>query len=123
MKIFLLFILLVQIALADNAYYYKNNKQTALTILWSDSNTDYYENENGTVLGVRNKIIIKLKNSDNLEKYINEFKLNLEKTLGENLYLLSVKNKNLTIGISNSLNEKEDVEYSHPNFIQKMMRR
>ncbi len=110
---------------SDN--YYRNNVKVSITpissISGSNSNVDYYQNEKGIVLGVSNKLLVKLKDSASLANYLDEFNLTLEKTLGKNLYLLKSSDKNLTIDIANRLNEKDDVEYSHPDFIKKRMRR
>ncbi len=127
MKNIIILIALFQFGCASDNYYYKNNQKVSITpntsISRSDSSMDYYENEKGIVLGVTDKLIVKLKDTNSLQKYLNKFNLTLEKTLTENLYLLKVENRSLTIDISNRLNEKEDVKYAHPDFIKKRMSR
>jgi len=126
-NITIIFIVLIQLGCANDSYYYKNNKKVTLTpntsMLRSSLSLDYYQNDKGIILGVSDKLIVKLKDSSSLEKYLSEFNLTLEKTLSKNLYLLKTQNKSLTINISNRLNEKEDVKYAHPDFIKKRMRR
>lgn len=126
-KTFLFLILILQLGCANDNYYYKNNQKVNLTpqtfISRSASNIDYYQNDKGIVLGVTDKLIVKLKDAKKLEKILSEFNLTLEKTLSKNLYLLKTSNKNLTVDISNRLSEKEDVAYSHPDFIKKIMNR
>lgn len=58
------------------------------------------------ILGVTDKLILKLKDEKKLKNYLDEFKITLEKTLGQNLYLLKTTNKSLTIDMANRLNGK-----------------
>lgn len=127
-NITILFILFIQLAYASDTYYYKNNQKVPLTknsdfLLRSNSTVDYYKNNRGIIMGVTDRLIVKLKDINELESYLSEFNLVKEKELGDNLFLLKTQNKNLTIEISNRLNEKESVEYAHPDFIKKSMRR
>ncbi|MEA3371687.1 MAG: hypothetical protein U9Q40_10140, partial [Campylobacterota bacterium] len=77
----------------------------------------------GIVLGVSDRLILKLKNPQNLKEYLLEFDLKIERSLSENIYLLQVSDKKLTLEISNRLSEKEDVEYAHPDFIKQRKKR
>lgn len=126
-KITSVLILLIQLGCASDNYYYKNNQKVSIkpstSVLRSDVGIDYYQNDKGILLGVTDKLIVKLKNSNNLKKYLVEFNLIMEKTLGKNLYLLKAQEKSLTIDISNRLSEKEDVVYAHPDFIKQRVRR
>ncbi len=121
------FILLIQYGCASDNYSYKNNQKVTITpnisMIRSISDIDYYQNNRGIVLGVTDKLIVKLKDDKKLEDILIEFNLILEKTLSKNLYLFKTTNKNLTIDISNRLSEKEYTEYSHPDFIKKRMSR
>ena len=119
--------ILVQYGCANDNYYYKNNQKVTLRLYnstsRSSSDIDYYQNENEIVLGVTNKLIVKLKDDKYLTQILNEFHLTLEKNLSYNMYLLKTTDKNLTIDISNRLNEKEYVKYAHPDFIKKRINR
>ena len=122
----IILILFVQSGCASDTYYRSNDKVDITPIpslSKSNSNIDYYQNEHGTVLGVSNKLIVKLKESGSLENYLDEFNLTLEKTFGQNLYLLISSDKSLTIEIANRLSEKDDVAYAHPDFIKKSIKR
>jgi len=123
----ILLISLVGYAYASDNYYYKNNHKVNLTaqtsISRSNSHTDYYQNDQGIVFGVTDKLIVKLKDAQKLKQILNEFHLTLEKNLSNNLYLLKTSNKKLTVDISNRLSEKEYVEYSHPDFIKRRINR
>lgn len=126
-NIIILFTMLIQYGCASDNYYYNNNQKITITpdnsMLRSNTNTDYYQNNKGIVLGVTDKLIVKLKDDKDLKQILNEFTLTVEKVLSENLYLLKTANKNVTIDISNRLSEKEYIEYAHPDFIKKRMRR
>ena len=126
-KIIIICILLTQFVHATDNYFYRDGKATLLTPLVSIErnfkNIDYYQNERGVVLGVKDTLLLKLQKKENLQNYLNEFNLTLVKTLGENLYLLKTTDKNLTINISNRLSEKEGVKYAHPDFIKKSLKR
>ena len=126
-NIIIIFIVIIQYGCANDNYYYKNNQKVTITatnsISRSNTNIDYYQNNQGISLGVTDKLIVKLKDVKDLEQILNKFNLTLEKTLSKNLYLLKTTNKNLTIDISNRLSEKEYIEYSHPDFIKKRMSR
>jgi len=125
--ILIIFVVFLQYGCASDNYYYQNNKKVSLSLIDSMtrgySSIDYYKNERGTVLGVSDNLIVKLKNSKNLSNYLKEFDLKMEKSLGQNLYLLKTKDKSLTLNISNTLNKKADIEYAQPDFIKKNIRR
>ena len=126
MKIVIILMFFNQLIYSDN-YYYQNLKKVKLIPHYStlriSSNIDYYKNCKGIILGVTNKLIVKLKNASVLNRYLHDFNLTKEKTLSKNLFLLKTQNKNLTISISNRLNEKSDVKYAHPDFIKKVTNR
>jgi len=127
MKNLLLFLLFVTSLYSQEYYYYENGKKVQLekriTISRNNSSVDYYQNNTGILLGVSDKIILKLKLHDNLEKYLKLYDLNIIKKMSENLYLVNVKDKSLTLEIANSLSQKEDVLYAQPDFIKKNLRR
>ncbi len=126
-NVIIFFMLLAHYAYANDNYYYQNNKKIEITAyvfaLNNNLNATFYENEKGIRLGISNKLLVKLKTNTNINKYLKEFNLILEKTLGTRLYLLKSKNKKLTLDISNRLNEKDDVEFAHPDFLRKIKRR
>ncbi|QOY51971.1 S8 family serine peptidase [Candidatus Sulfurimonas baltica] len=126
-KSLLIIISILQLACASDSYYYHNNQKVYLIpyniSLRSSSNIDYYQNEKGVVLGITDKLIVKLKNDISINNLLSKFNISIEKNLDKNLYLLKTTDKSLTIDISNRLTEKEYVEYAHPNFIKKRIRR
>jgi len=126
-NIITILILLTQYGCASNIYYYQNNKKVSLTPIKSlsrnISNMDYYKNSNGIVLGVTDRLLIKLKNKNYLENILKRYNLILIRKIDKNLYLLKTQDKNLTIQISNTLTKKDFIEYAHPDFIKKFYKR
>jgi hypothetical protein len=129
MRTFLIiFILLIQYGCANDNYYYHNNKKITLVpsaSFLNSSNTnkdlDYYQTNQGAIVGVTNKLIVKLKDAKYLDQILDEFNLVLDKILIKKLYLLKTTNKNLTLDISNRLSEKDYIEYAHPDFLKKII--
>jgi len=126
----IIFIVIIFISATVSAeYYYENNKKVALIRAKPNNQSsslvliDYYESDKGNLLGVSNQLIVKVSVDNDLPLYINDFNLIVIKEMSKNLYLLEVTDKSLTIETANRLNEKQDIEYSHPNFIKKSMRR
>jgi hypothetical protein len=126
-KLFLVPIILLQIGCASDNYYYHNNKKIYLTPVNSYSralhNTDYYINDNGTTLGVSDKILLKLTTNGNINDVLTQYNLTLEKQLGTSLYLVKVSNKDLTINTANRLTEDKNIVYAQPDFIKQKINR
>jgi hypothetical protein len=127
MKFFLTIIAILEFSCANDNFYYQNNKKIYLTpyqnISRSISNINYYQNDKGVVLGVTDKLIVKLKDVSNIKSLTDKYDLILVKKLSKNLYLMKVGNKNSTIDIANKLNEENSVEYAQPDFIKTMFHR
>lgn len=122
---------------ADGALYYIQNNQkvylqpykaqkqmrnVSKTNSISSKPIDYYMNSRGTLLGVTNRLIVKL-TSDSIEKYAKAYHLKHIKTLGPHLYLVEVADKNQTIATANALSREPNVRYAHPDFIKKQLLR
>ena len=116
-------VLLLQHLFASDDYYYENHKKISLSkmpsIIRANTKVQYYQTQRGDVVGISDKLILKLKKDDNLKKYLIDFNLTMQNKLSKDMYLLKTTNKTLTINIANRLSEKNDVEYAQPDFIQK----
>jgi hypothetical protein len=127
-KVCFISISLVQIAYASDIYYYQNNSQKYLaavidSINRNNSKINYYLTGKNKLLGVTDKLIIKLKSEIYIQQYLDEYDLIIVKKITKNTFLLQTKNKDLTLKIANQLHEKQDVEYAHPDFIKKRVER
>lgn len=130
MKKSILFLTFLLFANASDNFYYQDGKKVKLIPLqsiqkFSKINTkktiNFYKS-NKIVVGVTDKIIVKLK-QDNIEKYLLDFNLTKVKKLGKNLYLLKVSDSDKTVDIANKLTKAKGVIYAHPDFIKKMRKR
>ena len=126
-KTLLIFVILLQVGCSSEKYYYSNNKKVVLSPVESISRNnaalDYYKTQNDVKVGVGNAIIVKFFDDKNLNNYLEEFGLTLEKKLDKNLYLFKTVNKSFTIDISNKLYIKPDIKYAHPDFVKKLNKR
>ena len=123
----ILILIFTQSIFAKEIYYYQSGKKVTLTpqnsISRSYSDVDYYLTSRGVSLGVTDMMIVKFKNSENLNSYLNEFNLTVTRKLSKNLYLLRSNAKELTINIANELSQKGDVQYAQTDFIKKIIKR
>jgi hypothetical protein len=112
---------------ANEIFYYKDNQKILLTPINSisreNSTRDYYKDENGRVVGITNRLIIKLDNPKELDTILNDFNLTLLKQLTPDMYLVKTPNKSQTLDISNQLTKKASIQYAYPDFIKKRMSR
>ena len=122
MKIFIFLSILIVNCFSSDIFYYKNSKKVFLTAYNSlsraSSSIDYYKNENGIILGVKDTILIKIKDALQIDSVLDGFDVVIDKKLSSNMYLIKVTNKSETIDISNKLSQKEEVVFAHPDFIK-----
>lgn len=108
-------------------YYYKNKTKMILIpevgLSKNSSGIKYFKNQSGVLIGVTDKIIVKFFNDNNLQYYINDLNLTIERKIFKNLYLLKVKDINKTLEVTNSLSLKKDIIYAHPDFIKSIINR
>jgi len=128
-------LLFISVANAQDNYFYQNNKKVTLTpappltrslISTSQEKTvNYYHTDQGYQVGVYNKLLVKFKPSDDLDPYLllSPYDIEIDKQLGELLYLLIVPSNDLAIDIANRLSEQDFIEYAHPDFIKQLRRR
>ncbi len=125
--ILILFLILAQLIFAKEIFYYRGGKKVTLTpqnsLSRSYSDVDYYLTAKGVSLGVTDAMIVKFKNIENLDNYLNDFNLTVVKKMSKNLYLLRSSSKDKTIDTANSLSQKSDVQYAQPDFIKNIMKR
>jgi len=112
---------------AQHSYYYKNNHRVELEPVKSMKRdvhgVKYYRNAKGTLLGVDRKILIKIKEESDINRYIKEYRLKEVKRLSSTLYLLKNTGKRDTLDVANMLAKEEGVVYAHPDFIKQMFGR
>ena len=125
----------ISVANAQDYFIYQNNEKVTLSpvppltrslLSTSQENTvDYYHTSQGHQVGVYNKLLVKFKPSDELDPYLllSPYDIEIDKQLGELLYLLIVPSNDLAIDIANRLSEQNFIEYAHPDFIKQLRAR
>ena len=112
---------------SESQFYYNSGKKVFLTptasSMRSSSDYNFYKIDNKITLGITNKLIMKLTDSTKLEEILEKFNLKLLKQLSSHLYLLQTNSKNDTINIANTLYKMEEVEFAHPDFLKRSIRR
>lgn len=127
MKFFVYIVLLTQFIYANESYYCYGDKKISIVPLIDKSRSikavDYYQDENGHVLGVSDKLIVAFKDSASLQTILENYKVTIVSELFTNTYLLKVSNKKETLSMANTLNELSEVLYAHPDFLKKRFKR
>lgn len=126
-KTFLILFLLLSFTYAADIFYCSGDQKIYLypydNQLRSEPHIIYFKDEKGRSMGVADRLIVKLKDDKTIDALLLKYKLTLEKKLGQNLFVLKVSNKSLTIETANRLNEDIDVLYSQPDFIKQTINR
>ena len=131
MKIlFSLFFIILSLYAAEGSFYYENGKKISLKPVSSPLRTlneksgiDYYQTQRGIVVGVSDKLLVKLQDKSQLQALLKEFNLVMLKAYNNNIFLLQTPSKNKTITIANELHQKENVLFAHPDFLKQSMKR
>jgi len=131
MKILLsLFFIILSLYAAEGSFYYENGKKISLKPVSSPLRTlneksgiDYYQTQRGIVVGVSDKLLVKLQDKSQLQALLKEFNLVMLKAYNNNIFLLQTPSKNKTITIANELHQKENVLFAHPDFLKQSMKR
>jgi len=110
-------------------YYYENGVKVKLIpqststprILVSVPITQvkYYTNHNNIIVGVDDTIIASCKKDNRCIDDIKSQDIKMIKLISNNIYLITINNKNEIFNISNTLYELGSFKYVHPNFYKK----
>lgn len=103
----------------DNFYYKNMGKITLIKLTDGDIlETHYYKTEQNQIIGIKDEIIIKLKNDFVLENLLAQYDVILLEEIIPRTYRIKVKNNLQTLQIANSLHLENGVEYAQPNFVK-----
>jgi len=118
-----------------NESYYKNGKLVELIDSYSERsiyrssyiNTKnkpikYYKTTNGKSIGVSNKILVQCKKDTNCPKLLEYFNLSNFTKLSNDIYKVTVENNNV-FDMSKMIFETGKVEFAHPDFTKKRIKR
>lgn len=121
----LLITLSLQGCSAKTLYYYDGDEKriltpdTAIQQRTSES-THYFRDENGVLMGVSNRIVIKTATDLTLDTLMATYNLTLGEKLGSNMYVLITPSADMTIDVANSLTKEDGVVFAHPDFIKEV---
>lgn len=126
-------LLLTSIVYAEQ-YYYQKGKKVYLSPTKSKSSIsrdvnssinqiNYFKTPQNVLVGVRDEILVKFKNTQNIQDIQITYSLSLVKQLSKTMFLFKVKDYLRTLDVSNSLYEESDVEFAHPNFLRSVRKR
>jgi len=125
-KVWVFFIVLVQIVLSES-YYYKGHQKVTLEPIKNTASRSkdihFYKTVDGIRLGITDKILVKLYSGQDLEPLLQKYHLQSIKSLGRNLYLLKANSIDSTLEIANALDREQGVVYAHPDFIKQRVLR
>ena len=121
----LLITLSLQGCSAKTLYYYDGDEKriltpdTAIQQRTSES-THYFRDENGVLMGVSNRIVIKTATDLTLDTLMATYNLTLGEKLGSNMYVLITPSADMTIDVANALTKEDGVVFAHPDFIKEV---
>jgi hypothetical protein len=126
MKAFFILIIINSILLSD-VHYFSYNKIVKLTPLKNsrtlNSDIKYYTNEAGQKIGVKQEIILKCKDKRVCIELIKSYNFEKIEQLTSKLILVKLTKDQDIFAISNELYKNNNIEFAHPNFINKRYNR
>ncbi|HIE35404.1 MAG TPA: hypothetical protein EYP79_04330 [Campylobacterales bacterium] len=124
MKRAVLFLILTFSLFAEEFYYIKNKKKIKLIPL--DNNFELRDKDmlrfkdiEGKDILIPNRVIVKVKDKNSLEKYIKKYNLKIVKKYSNRLYLLKASSAKMAIEIANILSQKEEILFAQPDLIKR----
>jgi len=82
----------------------------------------WYKNEEGILLGLKNRFFLSVEDKRQLSQIKNDFNLTEIRKYKNNLYLVETKNKNI-LYLINDINKRYNRLIAHPNFYKKVIKR
>ena len=129
MKFFILFLIFLVNGCASD-YYYEYGKKVELKPLPSirdlnKSDVRYYKTSTGRKIGIKNEIIVKLKNDVDIKDFAKKYDIdmkNIEK-LSTQMYLIKLEKNQNVFKISQEMYQDNDTKFAVPNKVQKYFAR
>jgi hypothetical protein len=122
-KIIIILTILIYNVLAEDNYFYQNNKKVFVKPVEAFERTlnqnKIYKTADST-LGVSKDILLKFKVLD--LSIFDKYGVKVKKNLGHNVYLVYVANGSV-FDVANRLYNDSKIEYAHPDFIKSVKRR
>lgn len=110
---------------AKTLYYYDGDEKRILTPesttqQRSSDGVHYYKDENDVLMGVSNRIIVKVAPQLDLEALMKAHGLTMSEKLTSELYVLSAPNADMSLDIANALTQEDGIIFAHPDFIKEV---
>ncbi len=134
-QIFIFIVFFNSFLFSSDTFFYKNGKKISLEPIENistnsrssiDNTADikYYKTSNNVVLGVRDDIMLELKNGYIISNYLSKYNLKIKKQFNDYLYIVEKINiEDSTLDISNLLSLEEGIQSANPNFIKTLKKR
>ena len=123
MKIIIILTILIYNVLAEDNYFYQNNKKVfvkPVEVFERTLNQNKIYKTADSTLGVSKDILLKFKVLD--LSILDEYGVKVKKSLGHNVYLVYVANGSV-FDVANRLYNDSKIEYAHPDFVKSVKRR
>ena len=124
MKRAVLFLILTFSLFAEEFFYIKNKRKIKLIPLENrfelrDKDMLRFKDIEGKDILIPNRVIVKVKDKNSLEKYIKKYNLKIVKKYSNRLYLLKASSAKMAIEIANILSQKEEILFAQPDLIKR----
>ena len=123
MKIIIILTILIYNVLAEDNYFYQNNKKVfvkPVEVFERTLNQNKIYKTADSTLGVSKDILLKFKVLD--LSIFDKYGVKVKKNLGHNVYLVYVANGSV-FDVANRLYNDSKIEYAHPDFIKSVKQR
>jgi len=107
-------------------YYMNGGKRVELTPVESDTvaprssqNILHFKDGQGKEIAIPNRLLLKLKDRENLDKYFTMYGMKIVKEYPNNTFLLETDSPKSAMDSANALSQKPDVIYAQPDLIRK----
>jgi hypothetical protein len=124
------FLLLFITFLYSDEFYYEFGKKVFLKPALNKmsrgvikSDVRYYKTENGKIVGIGRKILVKFKDKADIKSFFSKYKIKNYKKLYGNVFIIVLDNKQDIFKFSQELYCDEDTIYAIPNKIKKYQKR
>jgi len=122
-KIIIILTILIYNVLAEDNYFYQNNKKVfvkPVEVFERTLNQNKIYKTADSTLGVSKDILLKFKVLD--LSILDKYGVKVKKNLGHNVYLVYVANGSV-FDVANRLYNDSKIEYAHPDFIKSVKQR
>lgn len=125
MRWFAVLVWCVSMLFGGEFYYMNANKRVDLTpvdsavMTRSSQKLLHFRDLEDRDIAIANRLLVKLKNRNNLGKYLTEYDMKIIKEYPNNMFLFETNSAKLAIDIANILSQKPDVIYAQPDLIRR----